>query len=296
MKTVLIVGIGNIGSRLYREYQKLSPDRFDPYKGFNEKRDIHYDFAFIAVDTPMLLDGPCDLSAVRRAIEETDAEVYVLRSTVPPGTTEKLRMETGKRIVFSPEFYGTTQHSDHSTFDFSFTILGGEKADCNTVLQLLQCVYDARHRFRITDSTTAELTKYMENTMLAARVSLCVQFWELAKEYEVSYPEMRELLLEDERFNRAHTFVYDDHPFWESHCFDKDLAALVSAVDAPMIESVIRYNDWCKKRYSTHTTEIASSIEPVPTTPTTNTINTDAQRAERIVYEAANSRSPVQRD
>ena len=53
MGKVLIVGIGNIGSRLYREYQKLSPDRYDPNKGYEEKRDIHYDFAFIATDTPM---------------------------------------------------------------------------------------------------------------------------------------------------------------------------------------------------------------------------------------------------
>jgi len=89
----------------------------------------------------------------------------------------------------------------------------------------------------------------MENTILAARVSLCVQFWEIAKQYGVSYPEMRELLLCDERFSRAHTFVYDEHPYWESHCFDKDLSAIASAADAPLIEGVIRYNEQCKARY-----------------------------------------------
>ena len=165
MKNVLIVGVGNIGSRLYKEYRLLDPDRYDPGKGYYERRDLRYDFAFIAVDTPMEKDGSCDLAQVRRALDETDAEVYVLRSTVPPGTTERLGAETGKRIVFSPEFYGTTQHSDGHAFDFTFTILGGEKRDCDTVIQLLQEVYDARHRFRITDSTTAELTKYMENAI-----------------------------------------------------------------------------------------------------------------------------------
>ena len=249
MKSVLIVGVGNIGSRLYAEYQRLKPDRYDPIKGYDEKRSIRYVFAFIAVDTPMIADGSCDLSQVRTALDETDAEIYVLRSTVPPGTTERLRRETGKHIVFSPEFYGTTQHSDERTFDFSFTILGGEKADCSAVIQLLQEVYDARHRFRITDSTTAELTKYMENTMLAAKVSICVQFWEIASEYGVSYPEMRELLLEDQRFSRAHTFVYDDHPYWESHCFDKDLAAITAVCSAPLIDSLIGYNEYCKARY-----------------------------------------------
>ena len=116
MKNVLIVGVGNIGSRLYREYGKLAPDRYDPYKGYDEKRDIRYDFAFIATDTPMNGDGSCDLSQVRAALTETDAEIYVLRSTVPPSTTEKLRSETSKRIVFSPEFYETTQHPVDSQF------------------------------------------------------------------------------------------------------------------------------------------------------------------------------------
>jgi UDP-glucose 6-dehydrogenase len=249
MTSVLIVGVGNIGGRLYREYGKLAPDRYDPWKGYAEKKEGRYGFAFIAVDTPMCEDGTCDLSQVRRALAETDAEVYVLRSTVPPTTTEKLRAETGKRIVFSPEFYGTTQHCNECAFDFSFTILGGEKADCNAVVQLLQEVYDARHRFRLTDSTTAELTKYMENTMLATKVSLCVQFWEIAKQYGVNYPEMRELLLEDGRFSRAHTFVYDEHPYWESHCFDKDLSAIAKVSDAPLIEDVIRYNERSKARY-----------------------------------------------
>lgn len=250
MKNVIIVGIGNIGSRLYKEYAKLKPDRYDPYKHILEKRNyIHYDFAFIAVDTPMNDNCSCDLSQVENALKETDAEIYVLRSTVPPTTTEILREKTGKRIVFCPEFYGTTQHCDEHTFDFDFTILGGDKADCNAVIQLLQEVYDARHRFRITDSTTAELTKYMENCMLATKVSFCIQFWELANKYGVSYPEMRELLLEDKRFSKAHTFVYDEHPYWESHCFDKDLRAISHNNNTYFIDNVIDFNERCKSKY-----------------------------------------------
>ena len=82
MKNVLIVGVGNIGSRWYKEYAGLSPDRYDPYKGYDEKRDIRYDFAFIATDTPMREDGSCDLSQVSQAVEETDAEVYARAHSV----------------------------------------------------------------------------------------------------------------------------------------------------------------------------------------------------------------------
>ena len=249
MKRTLIVGIGNIGSRLYKEYSAIKPHRYDPAKGYDEK-DGKYDLAFICVDTPMLPDGQCGLRQVEAAIAETEADTIVLRSTVPPGTTDALIQRTGRQIVFSPEFYGTTQHCDESTFDFNFTILGGDKWACDSVVQVLQEVYDARHRFCISDAKTAELAKYMENTFLAAKVSLCVQFWEIAQRYGINYAEMRELWLQDERFNRAHSFVYADHPFWTSHCFDKDLAALTKFTDAPLVQNIIDYNESCKQKYS----------------------------------------------
>lgn len=249
MGNYLIVGYGNIGQNLYKEYAAIHPDRYDPYKDLYEKLPVTYDLAFVCVDTPRMSDGSCDLTQVCRAIEETDAEIIVLRSTVPPGTTQSLSRHTQKNIVFCPEFYGVTQHSDMNKFDFGFTILGGKKEHCHKVIQALQNIYDARHRFNITDPTTAELVKYMENTMLATKVSMCIQFWEICKEFNVDYSELRELLLNDPRINRAHTFVYDEHPYWKSHCFDKDLDAIAQAADAPLIRAVIDYNERCKERY-----------------------------------------------
>ena len=240
MKTVLIVGIGNIGQRLVKEYATLQPECYDPYKNIDTRTHSMYDFAFIAVDTPAQADGKCDISAVRRAVEDTRATIIVIRSTIPPGTTEELIDSIGKRIVYSPEFYGTTQHSDPHNFNFDFTILGGHKDNTEPVAQLLQGVYNGNHRFCFTDARTAELTKYFENTMLAAKVSLCAQFYQIAKQVGVNYSEMRELLLQDPRINRSHTFVYEDHPYWESHCFDKDLAAVINFANAPLIEDIIK--------------------------------------------------------
>ena len=253
-KKILIVGCGNIGSLLYEEYAKSCPHRYDPYKGYFEKQDGIYDIAFIAVDTPMLKDGSCDLSQVKTAVSETNADIIVLRSTVPVGTTDDLIKKTGKQIVFCPEFYGRTQHCDHKTFDFSYTIIGGNPEAREKVVQFLQSIYDARHRFLQTDAKTAELSKYMANTMLAAKVSLCVQFWEIANQLGVNYSELRELVLQDERFSRAHTFVYSDKPFWRSHCFDKDLPALTMFSNAPLIEAVIKYNRDCILRYEKNST------------------------------------------
>ena len=186
---ILIVGHGVVGKNLEKELEVLHPDVIDKYKPEENKIEVpygvRYDIAFICVDTPIRKEERvlCDTSEVKNAIMENEAEIYVIKSTVSPGTTEQLRVKTGKRIIFSPEYYGGTQHCNN--FRFDFTILGGERKACIEVIQALQHVYDARHQFRITDSRTAELTKYMENSFLATKVSFCQQFYFIASEMDV---------------------------------------------------------------------------------------------------------------
>lgn len=244
---VLIIGCGTVGSNLSRELSALKPHLYDKYKGIDTRQPgKKYALAFICVDTPSTDESLCDISEVRNAILENDADLYVIKSTVLPGTTEKLSAETGKNIVFSPEYYGGTQHCNNYTFDF--TILGGRKEDCRKVIQLLQKVYDGRHRFRITDSKTAELVKYMENSYLAMKVSFCSQFFEIAEKLGISYEELRELFVLDPRVEPSHTFIYRDKPYWDSHCLNKDVPAIADALDAPLLKSVIKYNESKKRR------------------------------------------------
>lgn len=187
---------------------------------------------------------PCNITEVENAVRENDADIYVIKSTVLPGTTRQLKALTGKRIVFSPEYYGATQHCNN--FEFDYTILGGEKEDCVAVIQVLQEVYDGRHQFRITDSTTAELTKYAENSWIATKVSFCNQFARIADQCGVCYEEMRELFLLDPRVSPSHTFVRRDAPYWSSHCLDKDVPAIAEFADAPLLKAVIEFNEGCK--------------------------------------------------
>lgn len=244
---ILIIGFGIVGHNLYNELYALQPDVFDKYPKTdswsisNTKRDIKYDIAFICVDTPYTDDDPCDITEVRNALAENDAELFVIKSTVLPGTTERLRKETGKHIVFSPEYYGGTQHCNN--FKFNFTILGGFKTDCIKVVQLLQHVYDGTHQFRITDSKTAELVKYMENSYLAMKVSFCSQFFDIAESAGINYEELRELFILDPRVDPSHTFVYRDKPYWDSHCLNKDVPAIAEEYNAELLKSIIDFNN-----------------------------------------------------
>ena len=237
----LIVGYGVVGHNLAEEIKKVNPDIYDKYKtDCNTKKDIKYDITFICVDTPLQDDFNLDTNEVKNAILENDSEIYVLKSTCPIGTVERLKEETDKKIIFSPEYYGGTQHCNN--FDFDFTILGGDKEDCLEVIQLLQNCYDGRHQFRITDSKTAELVKFMENSYLATKVSFCTQFFEICKKHGVSYEELRELFLLDNRVNPSHTFVYKDKPYWDSHCLNKDVPHIAYWESADFLQKMCEFN------------------------------------------------------
>lgn len=248
MKSVLIVGFGVVGHNLAKEIGKLNPDIYDKFKPQNNtKRDIKYDFCFICVDTPFVsAENPCDISQVKNAIKENEADIYIIKSTVLPMTTLKLQKEFNKTIIFSPEYYGGTQHCNN--FKFDFTILGGVKWACVEVQQLLQEVYDARHVFRLVDSNTAELVKYMENCWLGWINSFYNQFALIAEKYGVWYEDLRELFVLDPRINPASSFVYREHPYWDSHCLNKDIPAIAIAAGAELLLDMIKFNNRQKEK------------------------------------------------
>ena len=238
MKDTLIIGYGVVGHNLAKEIEKLHPDIYD--LKLPDIRLSHYDFAFICIDTPKMdtIDAPID--DLVKAIKDNNADVFIIKSTMLPGSTDRLKELTGKKIVFSPEYYGGTQHCNN--FEFNFTILGGDKKDCLAVQQLLQNVYDARHTFHIVDSKTAELAKYMENSWLATKVSFCNQFYNIAKENNIDYETLRELFILDPRVNPSHTFVYDEHPYWDSHCLNKDVPTIAKWGNAELLQAIIEFN------------------------------------------------------
>ena len=80
----------------------------DSSRCLNDIESVHKcDFVFVCVPTPMFQDGSQDLSYVESAFEKaTDRPIYILKSTVLPGTTKKLSEQYPNfKIIFSPEFH-----------------------------------------------------------------------------------------------------------------------------------------------------------------------------------------------
>lgn len=239
----LIIGYGIVGSNLHEEVKALDSDIYDKYKGIDKRKDIVYDVAFVCVDTPYTEDRLNDTREVKNALMENEADLFIIKSTMLPRTAETLQAETGKNIVLSPEYYGSTQHANN--FEFAFTILGGEQVNTVKAQQILQHCYDARHKFYHVSFREAEIVKYMENSWLGYKVSFMHQFKDICDNHDVPYEKVRELFVLDPRVNPSHTFVYDDSQYWSSHCLDKDIPAIAESEKADLLLSLIEFN---KKR------------------------------------------------
>lgn len=197
--------------------------------------------AIIAVPTKMNDDGTCDTSIVEEILNRGDHEFYLTKSTVTPGTTKRMALKTGRQLVFSPEYIGEGKYEIPFWLNFphptemklhSFHIFGGPKEATEEWIQIWQKIAGWTPRYIQTDSTTAELCKYMENSFLATKKIFCDEFFEIAKAFGVSYPELRELWLADGRIGPAMTLIFPEKRGFSGKCLPKDVNAIVKAAEA----------------------------------------------------------------
>jgi UDPglucose 6-dehydrogenase len=246
--SVAVVGFGAVG----RGIKQLFPDAvpYDPPQGIGSKEAVNAcRYAMVAVPTPGLPDGSADISAVEEVVGWIECDHIILRSTVPVGTTDRLREQTGKSIVFQPE-YGPAETPDHPFNDLRkirWVILGGERRDTVPVADLYKSTFNSDIAIHQTDARTAELTKYMENCFLATKVTFCNEFFDLAEAQGVDYNELRELWLLDPRIGRSHTFVMPEARGFDGRCLPKDVIATVAAArktgyEPVLLEAVLEAN------------------------------------------------------
>ena len=105
-----ILGNGFVGESQIFAFSPIADIRvydIDPLKSTHTLEEtLKSDFVFVCVPTPMKKDGSQDLSYIERVFENASSgPVYIIKSTILPGTTQKLVEKFSKLdIIFSPEF------------------------------------------------------------------------------------------------------------------------------------------------------------------------------------------------
>jgi UDPglucose 6-dehydrogenase len=191
---------------------------------------------FIAVGTPPNRDGSSNLKhvfEVARGIGKSmnEYKVVVTKSTVPVGTTEKVKMIIDKEtthsfdVVSNPEFLKEGAAID----DFmkpDRIILGVEDSEAKEVMEELYAPFVRTGNPIITmNIRSAEMTKYAANAMLATRISFMNELANLCDAVRADINSVRSGIGSDPRIGSS--FLFPGVGYGGS-CFPKDVQAMIS--------------------------------------------------------------------
>jgi len=252
---IAIIGMGHVGTAMHellRPHAEIITYDAAQAQHYPARQLTACDAGIICVDTPAGDDGACDTRHVREAAGRLPVGAVLLKSTVPPGTTDRLAAATGKQICFSPEYAGESTYQQpfwpRGTRDVPFMIFGGEPAIRRRFIDLFQPVLGPAKAYFQCSAREAEIIKYMENAYLAAKVTFVHEFRKICEAFDADWHTVREGWLLDPRVEPAHTAAFASAPGFGGKCLPKDLRAITrAAADAgyspALLIEVLRSNE-----------------------------------------------------
>lgn len=245
-----IIGLGVIGTAQAEMFAEHDLVTYDP------ARDDVYplielascDFALVCVGTPQGEKGRADLAHVEAAAGALPPSLpVVLRSTVPPGTTDRLFAGTRDLYCHAPEFMGeNVLHSWQRPSDVPYMILGGDPTSTLFFRQRFAQVFPGS--ITTCSAKESELAKYAANLYWATRVTFVNELALICETFGVDYENVRESWLADPRMTDVYTQRAGYPPGFDGRCWPKDLAALIAAsadagYDAGFLRAVVSANE-----------------------------------------------------
>ena len=259
-----IIGQGYVGTAIKvgfePHYTVETYDKYDGMKSTVQLTDMveTCKVIFVCVPTPMNTDGTCHTDIVESVVKQIDDRVdlanipkptVVIKSTVPPGTTDRLhRKYKGVDVIFNPEFL-TEMNFIEDFKNQSRIILGGVRRGTSLLRQVYSKVFPHATIVK-TNAKYAETVKYFINCFLGTKVSFANEMKMLCDEIDIDYDKVVEYATYDERLGKSHWAVPgpDGELGFGGHCLPKDISAIVNGYgDMELLQAVLKVNDRVRK-------------------------------------------------
>lgn len=208
------------------EYESIS------YHTSNVEAVEGVEMVFLCLPTPESEDGRADLTFVHGVIDELANEVgddtlFVIKSTVPPGTSAELRkrladLGSSARLVSHPEFLREGKAVDDFMEPDRIVVGANDVADAERVASLYRSI---ETEVVVTDPTSAEMIKYANNSYLAARLTFANA---LANVCEAVGADVVDVIKGIGLDHRIGPHFLQPGPGYGGSCFPKDTAALIT--------------------------------------------------------------------
>ena len=201
MYNIGIIGYGVVGRAIDYTFSKRNKViKYDKYNTYHKFSDLaSTDFVFISVPTPFLRsDNRMDASAVEESLTRLESISYqgivIIKSTLPPGFTEKLSSGRELKILFNPEFLRQSTTPNEDFANQKIVVIGASsKKDFESLEKLYQSVLSSDAQYFMTTYSEAEMVKISQNTMLASRVMLANMIYEACEEAKLDYNLIKKL-------------------------------------------------------------------------------------------------------
>jgi UDPglucose 6-dehydrogenase len=227
------IGQGWIGRHYADEFESrmYSVVRYSLEAPYIQNKELikECEVVFIAVPTPTTEEG-FDESIVRDALALVGVgKTAVIKSTLLPGTTEKLQSEfKDKFVLHSPEFL-VEATAAHDAAKPNRNLVGipidtpeyREKA-----VSILRILPDAPYQ-KVMMSRDAEMVKYAGNCFLYSKVVFMNMLYDLVEATGCEWKVLHEALVNDPRIGESHTQpAHGKGRGAGGHCLIKDFEAL----------------------------------------------------------------------
>ena len=256
-----IVGQGFVGTAIREGFKNYYHNLFfydkDMSKSNTESlEDLCHktDIIFVCLPTPMTEEGECYTGIVEDVIyeidqiaESLDRKTIIIKSTIPPGTTELINSKVNNvDVIFNPEFL-TEANAVEDFKNQDRIILGGHSKDFEKVQNLFSQVF-TDVPIIATNSTTAEIVKYTTNTFLSTKVSFANEIKLVCDSVGINYDEMIKIATIDKRLGSSHWAVPgpDGKKGFGGSCFPKDLQALIYFSSSLGLSPIVLKSVWEK--------------------------------------------------
>lgn len=205
---------------------------------------IEDDIVFICVPTPTI-DGKQDLSAVEQAVSRVkNAQLIVIRSTVLPGTTDRLQSENNIPIMFLPEF-GKEKTMEEDLTHPEYYVYGTTERS----KPYAGIVFDVLPRAPMTNvsAKSAEFIKYFSNIWRAGQVMMAntLYDWVMSQDgNEIMYQQVIGGLLHLSDIPKYGWKVMSDGKRgYAGKCLPKDFKAAIGQYPNELWQVIDKYNE-----------------------------------------------------
>lgn len=237
-----IIGYGFVGKAVASAYENvlINDPLYENSSSYDELKEC--DAIFICVPTPQGSDGSCDTSILEETLFKLSsyANPIICKSTASPTVYRTLEANYHNlKLIHAPEFL--TAANAVKDYLYPLNVVIGSKPQYHQ--EAFEIIKNSNVQFDFSKTkfcsiAEASMFKYLANTMLAMKVIMNNEYFDLCNKLGIDYEVVADIAKSDTRLGHTHWQVPgpDKSRGFGGACFPKDTSALSKIAEQSSIK------------------------------------------------------------